>query len=77
MKRAIAAGLHDARVDEPLEVVAQRGSRDLYASLNRPGRGALWTRLYDKAQNGQAQRVSERAELLGMMLKLRVHTVYF
>ena len=73
VERALAAGPHHARVDEALEVVAERRGRQVDVRLDVAGGGALRARLHDEAQDRQANRVPERAELLGVMLQLPAH----
>src|SRR5262249_15576601 len=53
----------------------ERRGRKVDVRLDLTGRCAVGPRLYDKTQDAQADWVSERAELLGVLFELRGHAV--
>ena len=73
MERPLAARPHDARVDEALEVMAERRGRHVHVRLDRPGGGSFRPGLHHVAQDRQANRVPERPELLGVAIQLSAH----
>src|SRR5690349_17248706 len=75
VERAFTAGLEKASVDEAFQVVAQRGCRQIHVTLNVTRRRSLIARLDDEPQDGEAHRVAERAQLLGMAVEFRRHAL--
>ena len=70
MERALAARLHDPRVDETLQVMAEGRCGQFDMPLNRAGRGALRSGLDDEAEDGEADGMAQGAKLLRMMVQL-------
>ena len=64
---------HYARIDEALEVMAERRGRHVDMGLNGPGSGTLRARLHDISQDREANRVPESPELLGVLVQLSAH----
>lgn len=73
MKSAFTTRLQQASVGQPLQVMAQRGGRQVYVSLDLASRHPVVTRLHDKPQDCQAYGVTERAQLFGVSVQLRGH----
>lgn len=68
MKRTLAPGLHDAGVDQALQMMAEGRSGEIDVFLNRSGGGSLGACLDDETQDGEAHGVPEGPELLRMVL---------
>jgi hypothetical protein len=73
MEGSISTGPHYARIDEALEVMAERRGRHVDMCLNGPGSGTLRARLHDVSQDREANRVPESPELLGVVVQLSAH----
>src|ERR1041385_530367 len=73
VERALGSRGDDPGVDEPLQVVAQRRSREIDVALDVAGRGAARTGRDDETQDLQPDRVPERAQLLRVPFELRRH----
>ena len=69
--RAHAAHREEARGDEALQVVAQRGGGDLDVRLNGACARACRARLHDEAEHTEADRVPEGSELRRMAIDFR------
>ena len=73
VERPLATRSDDARVDQTFQMVAERRGRQVDVGLDRPGGRAFGTRLDDIAQDGQANRVAEGPELLGVAFQFFAH----
>jgi SAM-dependent methyltransferase len=73
VKRSLVPRLHQARIDEALEVVAQGRSGQVDVGLNVAGSDAAVATLNDEAQDGKPNGMAEGAELFGVAVELRGH----
>lgn len=75
MEGPLSARLQDARVNEALQVVAERRGRQSDVSLDGPRRCAFRPRLHSEPKDREAHRVPQCAQLLRVMIQLRRHTI--
>jgi hypothetical protein len=75
VKRAFAARLHDAGIDEAFEVMTERRGRHVDMRLNRACGRAFRPRLHDEPKNRQAHGVPQCTQLLGVMFQFRGHAL--
>lgn len=73
MERSLEPHFEEPRIDEPSQMVAQRGGRQVDVRLDVACRSATITSLHDEAQDGQAKRMAQRAELGGVTVEFRRH----
>ena len=73
MKRALVAAVQQPGLDETFQMMAECRRGQIHVRLNLTRRDPLRSTLNDEAQNGEANRMSERTELLGVALDFRGH----
>jgi hypothetical protein len=69
VKRPLEAHDEEPCVDEPSQMVAQRGSRQVDVGLDVAGNGAPVASLHDETEHRQANRMAEGTELRGMAVE--------
>ena len=73
MEGSIPTRPHHPRIDETLEVVAERRGRHIHMGLNGAGSGAFRARLDDVSQDREPNRVPESPELLSVLAQFSAH----
>jgi hypothetical protein len=69
------AGAQHARVDQPLQVVAEGRGGQVHVGLDVPRRGALAACLHHEAQDRKADGMAQCAELLSVTFDFRGHDI--
>jgi hypothetical protein len=64
MKCPLTTSGEQAGIRQPLEMMAQRGSGNIYVRLDLAGRRSRVAELHDEAQDREAHGVTERTQLL-------------
>lgn len=73
VERALSPRDEQAGVDQALQVMTQGGSGHVHVGLNGPGGRPLGALLDDEPKHTQADRVTQRRELLGVLFECSLH----
>ena len=73
MERAFTAGLEQASISEPFQVMAQGGGRQVDVALDVARRSSAVPSLHDETKDRQPNGMAERAQLFGVSVQFGGH----